>query len=80
MPARSRPRPRTPLQKAREARGLTFQALADAVGLDHSTLVKIEQRLHGTRPSNADRLAKFLGNGLTRDQILFPNDYMDQAN
>jgi transcriptional regulator with XRE-family HTH domain len=67
----------TPLRAAREARGLTTYAVADAVGVNQSQYTRVENARSKASPELANRLAKFFGNVVTRDQILFPEDYAE---
>lgn len=67
----------TPLRLARETRGLTTREVAKAVDINQSHYVRVEG---GKRPSPtlANSLAKFFDNAITRDQILFPEDYPER--
>lgn len=67
----------TPLRAERERRGLTASFVAEAVGATQSHYSKVEKALNAASPDLANRLAKFFGNAVTRDQILYPEDYMD---
>jgi hypothetical protein len=42
------------------------------------TITRIENGIRRTRPELAERIAKFFDNAVTRDQILFPADYVEQ--
>ena len=67
---------KTPLKIERMKRKMTGETLAQAVGVTQSYIARLE---NGTsRPSLevANRLAKFFGNAVTRDQILYPEDYV----
>lgn len=67
----------TPLRTERERRGLTASAVAAAVGATQSHYSKVEKSLAQASPDLANRLAKYFGNAVTRDQILYPEDYVD---
>ncbi len=66
----------TPLRKERERRNLAATDVAAAIGIDQSHYSKIENCKVIPSPTVADRIAKHFGNAVTRDQILFPHDYM----
>jgi len=65
----------TPLRIAREKKGETTRVVASAVKIDQSQYVRVESGKRRASPDLADRLAKYFGNAVTRDQILFPLDY-----
>jgi transcriptional regulator with XRE-family HTH domain len=68
------------LRQARELRGMTKAEAARLVGVDRGEYCRIEARLdredRGAGATRADRIAKAFGNTVTRDQILFPKDYV----
>lgn len=66
---------KTPLKMAREKRGITPQQLAAEVGVTQPTINRIENGKKRASLDLADRLSKFFGGTVTRDQILFPADY-----
>lgn len=68
----------TPLRLARERRKMTQREVASAVGIERSHYTRIESADHGVSAAVAKRLAEFFGAPLTRDQILFPEDYLDR--
>lgn len=68
----------TPLKVERKRRGMTLEDLATAVGVKQPTICRIENASRKASPELADRIAKFLDNAVTRDQILFPKDYVSQ--
>ncbi len=53
--------------------------LADAVGVNKSTICRIEtggpNGRFRTSTEVADAIQRYFNNGITRDQILFPQDY-----
>lgn len=65
----------TPLRNERERLGLTTYDLAKAVGVNQSTIHRVESGKKRPSPDLADRLAKYFKNAVTRDQILFPEEY-----
>lgn len=65
----------TPLRRARERRKLTQLEVATAVNIERSYYSKIENAAEGVTAATAKRLAEFFGKPLTRDQILFPEEY-----
>jgi transcriptional regulator with XRE-family HTH domain len=65
----------TPLRKARDERGESTYVVAAAVGVNQSQYSRVESGKRRPSPDLADRIAKYLGT-VTRDQILFPEDYM----
>jgi transcriptional regulator with XRE-family HTH domain len=65
----------TPLKIEREKRGMTGEDIAVAVGVKAPTISRIENGRYRPSPDLANRIAKFLGNAVTRDQLLFPEDY-----
>jgi transcriptional regulator with XRE-family HTH domain len=67
----------TPLRLERERRKLTAEALAAGVGVTQPTINRIENGRKRPSPDLANRIAKYFGNAVTRDQILFPEDYAD---
>jgi transcriptional regulator with XRE-family HTH domain len=69
----------TPLRVEREKRGMTTEELAIAVGVRQPTISRVESGRSRPSPELADRLAKYFGNAVTRDQILFPEDYVEAA-
>jgi transcriptional regulator with XRE-family HTH domain len=66
----------TPLKRERLKRGLTGEAIAAAVGTTQATINRIEHGKQRPRAALAKRLAEYFGTTVTRDQILFPEDYM----
>jgi transcriptional regulator with XRE-family HTH domain len=68
----------TPLRTAREKRRDSTRTVADAVGINQSQYSRVESGLRRPSPDLANRLAKYFGNAVTRDQILFPEDYAEQ--
>jgi transcriptional regulator with XRE-family HTH domain len=67
----------TPLKAERLKRGITTEVLAAAVKVKQPTISRIENGTRRSSPELADRLAKFFDNAITRDQILFPEDYVE---
>jgi transcriptional regulator with XRE-family HTH domain len=66
----------TPLRNTRLARGESTYKVADAVGVDQSQYSRVESGKRRPSPDLANRIAKYFGNAVTRDQILFPEDYI----
>ena len=64
-----------PCYKIRVKRGISLTALANELGFAKSHLSKVEHCQSQASPELANRIAKFFGNEVTRDQILFPQDY-----
>lgn len=69
----------TPLRKAREKKGGSTYDVAAAVGVNQSQYSRVESGARRPSPELADRIAKYYGNAVTRDQILFPEDYADPS-
>jgi DNA-binding XRE family transcriptional regulator len=69
----------TPLKLARLKIGVTADGLARAVGVNQSTIARIENGKKRPSPELANRIALHFGNAITRDQILFPEDYMEKT-
>ncbi len=65
----------TPLKRERLRRNLAAEALANAVGVRRPTIARIENGTKRPSPELAKRIADFFGGKLTRDQILFPEEY-----
>lgn len=72
-----------PLTKARKDRGLSTREAAKVFNMNRGNYWRIENRMDrgicGAMPEIADRIAKYFGNSVTRDQILFPRDYQTVA-
>jgi len=70
------------LREVREAQGIRKSEMARRLSIHRSEYGRIEERIdqgiRGTTPELADQIAKEFGNAVTRDQILFPKDYMEQ--
>ena len=69
----------TPLRTARLALGLTQGDVWRAVGVDQGQYSRIERGVSIPSPELADRIAKYFAGTVTRDQILFPADYLAVA-
>jgi transcriptional regulator with XRE-family HTH domain len=65
----------TPLQAHREKLGQVQRHVAVALGIDPSHYRRVELALVQASPELANRIAKYFGNAITRDQILYPEDY-----
>lgn len=69
----------TPLKFHRMQARITQEDLAQAVGVNKSTICRIEtggpDGRFRTTPDVADAIQKFFNGKVTRDQILFPQDY-----
>jgi transcriptional regulator with XRE-family HTH domain len=68
---------KTPLQLARERSGLTQAEAAAGIGMDRSYYGRIENARFKAHADLAKKIAVFFGLPLTRDQILFPEEYVD---
>jgi transcriptional regulator with XRE-family HTH domain len=66
----------TPLKRLREDRGISAEAVAVAVGVSQAAVSRVENGKAQASPRLADRLARYFGNAITRDQILYPEDYV----
>lgn len=66
----------TPLKKLRKARGFTQPDICKAVGIDQSTLSRIEDG-SGCLAANAEKIAKFLGSAITEEMVLYPERFPD---
>lgn len=66
----------SPLRTVRTAQGISTDDLALAMGVKPPTINRIENARFRPSPDLANRIAKYFGNKVTRDQILFPEDYM----
>jgi DNA-binding XRE family transcriptional regulator len=65
----------TPLKSERMRRGVIPDAIAKAVGVSRSTISRIENGRKRASPELAIRIEKFFSGAVTRDQILFPEEY-----
>lgn len=68
----------TPLAEERERLDIHRSTIARDLKADYSHLYRIERGEVQASPDLANRLAKYLqplGSTITRDQILFPEDY-----
>jgi transcriptional regulator with XRE-family HTH domain len=66
----------TPLKTYREDRRLTSREVAVALGINPSHYRRVEIGETVPSPHVANQIAKYFGNAVTRDQILFPEDYL----
>ena len=66
----------TPLKAERTKKGISTVQLALAVGVQPASINRIENMKMRASPDLADKIARYLGT-VTRDQILFPGDYVD---
>jgi DNA-binding XRE family transcriptional regulator len=67
----------TPLKRERQKRNMTTEELAVAVGVRQPTINRIENARKKASPALAHKLAKFFNGAVTRDEILFPEEYVD---
>jgi transcriptional regulator with XRE-family HTH domain len=67
----------TPLKVYREKRNLTSRSVAVELGITPSHYRRIEIAETTASAALANKIAKHFGNAVTRDQILFPEDYVD---
>jgi transcriptional regulator with XRE-family HTH domain len=65
----------TPLKKERLKRCLGTEELAAAVGVSQPTINRVENGIRRASPDLADRLQRYFGLSITRDQILYPEYY-----
>lgn len=71
--------PKSPLRLARERRGLTINAVGQAVGIDPGNLSRIERGAQSPSLSSTEKLAAFFGNEVTEVEILYPQRYVAAA-
>lgn len=69
----------TPLKTLREARGMTLQSVAQAVGTDRGNLSRIENGKQRPSPELAERLALHFGYAITEMQLLYPERFSRSA-
>lgn len=69
----------TPLQKAREKLAVSTYVVAAAVGVNQSQYYRVESGQRRASPDLARRIEKYFGNAVTRDQILFPEEYISTS-
>jgi transcriptional regulator with XRE-family HTH domain len=67
----------TPLKLHREKQNLVSREVALALKITPSHYRRIEIGETRASPAVANRIAKYFGNAVTRDQILFPEDYVE---
>jgi transcriptional regulator with XRE-family HTH domain len=67
--------PMTRLRAAREHKGFSQTFVAEGVGMTQSHLAKLEKGKVAASPDTATRLAKFFGGLVTREEILYPEEY-----
>ena len=65
----------TPLYRARIARGMTKSEAARLCGIDRAHYGRIEAQENMPSLKLANSIAMAFGNAVTRDQLLFPDDY-----
>lgn len=68
---------KSPLRHARERRGLTLKAVADAVAADQGNISRIERGEQTPSKELAEALARFFGHEVTEMQIIYPERYRD---
>jgi transcriptional regulator with XRE-family HTH domain len=66
----------TPLHTLRKSKNIPGRRVAIAVGLEPSHYRRIEIGEANASPDAANRIAQYFKNAVTRDQILFPEDYI----
>lgn len=64
----------TPLRALRKKRKLTLTEVAQAVGTDPTNLSRTERGVQRS-PDLAEALAKFFGQAITEEQILYPSRF-----
>jgi transcriptional regulator with XRE-family HTH domain len=57
-------------------RGETVAEVASAVDVAQPQLTRVENGVSKASPALADRLARYFGEPLTRDQVLYPEYYV----
>jgi len=67
----------TPLQRARHARKLSLEQVAEAVGTDTGNLSRIERGQQVPSSSLTEKLAKYFGNEVTETQIIYPERFTE---
>ena len=65
------------IKKVRIERNLTKAQAARLCGVDRARFGRLENMESMPSPELANRIAKVFGNAVTRDQLLFPQDYLD---
>ena len=65
----------TPLKSERIKRNLSTTELAKALRISQPTLSRIENGKGRARPTVAKQIEAFFKGAVTRDQILFPEEY-----
>jgi len=68
----------TPLKRIRIKRELSIYEVADGVKCSASTVSRVERGDQGVSPDMAARISKFFGEGITEQEILYPERYVDQ--
>ena len=67
----------TPLHRERIRRGLTKAKMAELCGVDRAAYGRYEDATHRPSLETASNIAKRLGNAVTRDQLLYPEEYTE---
>ena len=67
----------TPLKTYREKQKLVSRHVALQLGITPSHYRRVEIGETPASPELANKIAKHFGNAVTRDQILFPEDYAE---
>jgi transcriptional regulator with XRE-family HTH domain len=57
--------------------GWTLDFVAKRVGVSAAQISRVEDGKVGASPELADRLATFFGKTMSREQILYPEDYTE---
>ena len=65
----------TPLQKARHAKKLSLEQVAEAIGTDTGNLSRIERGLQVPSKELTEKLAKYFGGEITELQIIYPERF-----
>lgn len=69
----------TPLKSARIKLGLSIREVAEAVGVQQPTINRIENARKRPSPELALRLEEHFDGAITRDQIMYPEKYIDEG-
>ena len=65
-----------PLRREREKRQLTKAQMSELCGVTPGEYGRYEEGRRKPEPKRADDMARRLGNAVTRDQLLYPEEYL----
>lgn len=63
------------LAEVRSRHGISLAALATEIGVDKALLSRLENGKASVSPKVAKNIARFFKDEITRDEILFPEEY-----